>query len=82
MQYSFKNTKLKTLPADIFVLEALDSFHSLLSSQLTTDWILECNGVSTFHPLSYARLNFFYCGETAQNSATNRRHILILTECK
>ena len=50
-----QNTEVKTLPAEISFLVALDSFHPLLFAQRTADLTLECSDESMFHPLSQTK---------------------------
>ena len=59
-------------------LIALDSFHLLLSTQLTAHLTLEWNGGSMFYPLShiYAK-TLFCCIETVANNALNCWHIVV-----
>ena len=58
-------------------LVALESFHLLLSTQLTADLTLVWSGESMFHPLShiYAKTPFCYV-ETVANNAPNCWHIV------
>ena len=73
-----QNTKATTLPADAVSLVALDGFHLLLSTQLTTDLSPGGSGGSIFHPLShiYAK-TYFCCVETVANNALNRRRVVV-----
>ena len=58
-------------------LISLDSFHLLLSTQLTVDLTPEWSGRSIFHPLShiYAKTPFC-CIETVANNTLNHWHIV------
>ena len=57
---------------------ALDSFHLLLSTQLTADLTLEWSGGSMFHPLSHIfERTPFCCVETVANNALNRRCVVV-----
>ena len=59
-------------------LVALDSFHQLLSTQLTADLTLEWSGGSMFHPLShiYTKTSFC-CVKTVANNTLNCWHIVV-----
>ena len=58
-------------------LVALDSFHLLLSTQLTADLTPEWSGGSMFHPLShiYAKTPFCYI-ETDTKNTLNHQHVV------
>ena len=62
-------------------LVALDGFHLLLSTQLSTDLTPEWSGGSIFHSFShiYAK-NHFCCVETFASNALNRRPLLLLID--
>ena len=59
-------------------LVALDGFHQLLSTQMTTNLTPEWSGGSLFHPLShiYAKTHFC-CVKTVENNVLNHRHVAI-----
>ena len=59
-------------------LVALDSFHLLLFTQLTTDLTLEWSGGSMFHSLShiYAK-NSVCCINTVANNTLNHQHVVV-----
>ena len=60
-------------------LVALDSFHVVLSTQLTADLTPGWNGGSKFHPLSYIYSKTpFCCTETVANNSLNHRHIVVV----
>ena len=62
-------------------LVALDSFHLLLSTQLTADLTPEWSGGFMFHPLShiYAKTSFC-CVEVVANNALNRQSVIVFDQ--
>ena len=59
----------------------LDGFHLMLSTQLTTDLILEWSGGSMFHPLSHIYAKTPSCFiETVANNALNCQHIVVFDQ--
>ena len=59
-------------------LVALDSFHLLLSTQLTANLTPEWSGGSMFHPLSHIYTKTpFCCFETVANNALNHQRIIV-----
>ena len=59
-------------------LVTLNSFHLLLSTQLTADLTLEWSGGSMFHPLSYIYAKTpFSCVKTVATNTLNRQHVVV-----
>ena len=60
---------------------ASDSFHLLLSTQLTADLTLEWSGGFMFHPLSHIYAKISFSGiETVANNALNCWHIVVFDQ--
>ena len=78
---AFQNTKAKTFPANFASLVSLDSFHLLLSIQLTANLTLEWSGGSIFYPLLhiYAKTPFC-CVETVVNNVLNRQCVVVFDQ--
>ena len=61
----------------LLMFASLDSFHMLLSTQLTADLTPKGSGGSMFHPLTHIYIKTpVYCVETVANKALNCRHVV------